>query len=197
MAKLAETQGFPHISQGHFLGSGHDDGFRIFDGLDYGQRFISSARRTVDDQVVQGVPFGIAHELPDGTHFQGSPPDQGVVLGQETLGGQKFQMVAVTEGDQLFSFHLDMLVHIAQHTGHAGAVEVHIHQAYLIAPFTEEQGQIHGNRALAYTAFATHDDDLMFDMLQEIGNGRILRILLRIGFAAGAVGMIAVITFAH
>ena len=37
----------------------------------------------------------------------------------------------------------------------------------------------------------------MFDMLQEIGNGRILRILLRIGFAAGAVGMIAVITFAH
>ena len=106
-------------------------------------------------------------------------------------------MVTVTEGDQLFSFHLDMLVHIAQHAGHAGAVEVHIHETYLIAPFTEEQGQVYGNRAFAYAAFAAHDDDFMFDMLQEIGNGRILRVLLRIGFTAGAVGMIAVITFAH
>lgn len=164
----------------------------------HGQGFIPGARRAVDDQVIQGIPFGIAHELPDGPHLQGTPPDQGIVLlGQEALGGQEFQMVAVAEGHQFFPFHLDMFVHEAQHAGHAGAVEIHVHQAHLIAPLAEQQGQVHGNRAFAYAPFAAHDNDFMFHMGQEIGNGRILGILLRIGFTAGAVGMIAVITFAH
>jgi hypothetical protein len=64
-------------------------------------------------------------------------------------------------------------------------VKVNIHQAYLMAPFGEHDGEIGGNATLAYAAFSAHDQDLVFDMGQTFLYFNILLVVLFL-FAAHA-----------
>ena len=81
---------------------------------------------------------------------------------------------AVGGGDHGVRFiHFDARTQ-PQEIGDAGAVHVHVKDAHTIALFGKSGRKVYSHGALAHAALAAHDENLVLDMFQTLGNLSVL-----------------------
>ena len=117
------------------------------------QRDVSSARRQIDDHVVELSPFDLSEKLLHDLVQHGTAPDDGLVAGVEKSYGDYFEAVGLHGLDAIFSDHF-WLTAYSEHQRNVWAVNVGIEQADFVAHFCESDGEVHRQRGFSYAAFA-------------------------------------------
>ena len=109
----------------------------------------------------------MAHHLLEGAHDHGAAPDHGGVGVDEVADGHGFQAPGF-DGKHGFAADFGLCVD-AEHAGEAGAVDVGVEQADVVAGLGEGDGDVDGGGGFADAALAGGDGDDVLDVGEKFG----------------------------
>ena len=108
----------------------------------HGQRFIGSARREIDDEVVQFTPFNIADELLDGPEFDGpTPNDRGVFIFQEERHADDFHTEVALSGMDALVLDVKATPVQSHHLGNIRAGDIDVENTHGVALLSQGKSQ--------------------------------------------------------
>jgi hypothetical protein len=144
---------------------------------------IARTRRQVHEQEVQPAPLSRGEQLTDGAALGlAAPHDRRHVSGPEKGHGKRLDAgVGLHRVEPESPVQLGLFFD-TQHLGNAGAMEVRVEDADPPAGVGQRGGQVHRGGGLAHAALAGQNGDLVFDVLQCVGNRPLLRQLLFLQF---------------
>ena len=151
---LKHLEAFTRVRESDVLGRGYDHGAAHRHALRESELDIAGARWHVDDQIVQIAPFRLHQQLIERRGHHGSAPRHRLLLIDEETDRHRLEPMRFQRLESLPVLGFRPPPYQAQHPRLARAVDVRVQDAHARALLSKRKRDVHGNRRLAYTAFA-------------------------------------------